>query len=208
MNGLTPRSRNVRFDCQERMDPAGDIQTPPQEAGEAESEPPQRGPRSAGLVVEIVRDAGDWSVFEPADASINQAAAALFSHPRFASAPAAEACIALSSDAAVRELNRSYRSQDKPTNVLSFPALAPLSGGPADAARFLGDVVLSVETCRSEARELGLQPAHHLQHLVVHGLLHLLGLDHETDADAQVMESVETEILASIGVADPYAGCD
>ena len=190
------------------MDPAGDIPTTPPDSGEAESEPPQCGRRPASLVLDIVRDAGDWSAFEPAETLINQAAAALSAHERFNSASATEACIALSSDAAVRELNRTYRAQDKPTNVLSFPAPAPPSGVPADVVRFLGDVVLSAETCGSEACDLGLRPAHHLQHLVVHGVLHLLGFDHETDAEAQIMESLEAEILASIGVADPYAGSD
>jgi probable rRNA maturation factor len=91
-----------------------------------------------------------------------------------------------------------------PTNVLSFPA------GPGipiddDDPRFLGDVVLSLETLQREAAELGLPVEHHMQHLVVHGLLHLLGYDHTTDEEGQVMEGLEVGILGRLGIADPYA---
>jgi probable rRNA maturation factor len=101
----------------------------------------------------------------------------------------------------VRRLNRTYRGKDAPTNVLSFPSRGP---APDDGA-YLGDVVLAAETVRQEAVELGIEPGHHLQHLVVHGLLHLLGHDHQADAAAEEMERLEVEILATIGVADPYA---
>lgn len=129
--------------------------------------------------------------------------------------PRAEAAIALSHDAEVAVLNHMFRGIDKATNVLSFPAPpvrrpARLSKTvlPPDERIFLGDIALSEETILHEAAELGIPPHHHLQHLVVHGLLHLLHLDHDTDDNAARMERLETAILATIGVPDPYAGSD
>jgi probable rRNA maturation factor len=162
----------------------------------ADSEPPER------LSVVIVREAGDWSDFGAAEAAIERAAAALADHPRCGSAHGVEASVVLGNDALVRTLNRTYRGKNKPTNVLSFPFQVPSDAGPMG---ILGDVVLAVETVAGEAVQLGIPPVHHLQHLVVHGLLHLLGFEHETDAEAEVMEQVETEILVTLGVADPYA---
>ncbi|MDD3444006.1 MAG: rRNA maturation RNase YbeY [Zavarzinia sp.] len=115
--------------------------------------------------------------------------------------------ICLADDEAVRLLNRDWRGKDKPTNVLSFPGLegALAASLPAEAPRPLGDIVLAFETCAREAAEQGKPFAHHVQHLVVHGVLHLLGLDHETEAEAEDMEALETRILSTLGLPDPYA---
>jgi probable rRNA maturation factor len=109
--------------------------------------------------------------------------------------------VVLTDDAEQRRLNRDYRGKDAPTNVLSFPLgdAAP-GGGPV----MLGDVILAFETVAREAGEQDKPLADHLRHLVVHGVLHLLGFDHETDAEAAVMEARESEILAELGVPDPY----
>ena len=104
----------------------------------------------------------------------------------------------LTDDESVRELNGRFRQQDKPTNVLSFPA-------PQNPERFLGDVALAYGVCAREAAEQGKPLAHHLQHLVAHGVFHLLGYDHETDAQAEGMESLERTVLAGLGIPDPYA---
>ncbi len=157
----------------------------------------------AWLTVSVVHDDGVWPGFEATEALIVAAAAALAGHAKFRKSPAAEACIALSSDDAVRTLNATYRRQDKPTNVLSFPASASLPSE-SEGVRWLGDVVVAEDTIAREAVEQSVAPSHHLQHLVVHGLLHLLGCDHETDADAAVMEGLEIEVLAALGVSDPY----
>ena len=106
--------------------------------------------------------------------------------------------VLLTDDAAVRELNGRFRDKDKPTNVLSFPA-------PENALPHLGDIVLAYGVCATEAETQGKTLADHLSHLVVHGVLHLLGRDHEDDAEAEEMEAEEREILAALGVADPYA---
>ena len=164
----------------------------------ADSEPPER------LILTIVEEDGDWSGFGPIDQAIQQAAAALARHRRLQPARGSEASVVLGSDALVRRLNRTYRGKDAPTNVLSFPYRKP-PGGALDDGTYLGDVVLAVETVRQEAAGRGIEPIHHLQHLVVHGLLHLLGYDHQADAAAEEMEGLEAEILATIGVADPYA---
>ena len=111
--------------------------------------------------------------------------------------------VLLTDDDAVRDLNARFRDKDRPTNVLSFPApeLPELLG----AAPHLGDIVLAYGVCAEEAQAQGKTLADHLSHLVVHGVLHLLGRDHEDDAEAEEMEAEEREILAQIGVADPYA---
>ena len=103
----------------------------------------------------------------------------------------------LTDDDTIRGLNLRFREQDRPTNVLSFPA-------PQNPERFLGDIALAYGVCAREAREQGKPLAHHLQHLVAHGVLHLLGYDHETDAQAAEMEDLERAVLAGLGIPDPY----
>ncbi len=118
-----------------------------------------------------------------------------------------EISIRLTDDAEMRALNRAYRGQDKPTNVLSFAGDGMASAGlglVADEPWLLGDIVLAFETVRREAGT-GAEPfAAHLAHLVVHGVLHLLGHDHEDDAEASAMEALESRIVQSLGFADPH----
>lgn len=105
--------------------------------------------------------------------------------------------VALADDAAVRQVNARFRDRDAPTNVLSFPAAE-------SAFPHLGDLILAHGVCVREAAEQGKSLADHLSHLVVHGVLHLLGRDHVEDAEAEEMEAEERRILADLGVADPY----
>lgn len=112
-----------------------------------------------------------------------------------------ELSVLLTDDAAQQTLNRDWRGQDKSTNVLSFPehaAFSPLSGA-------VGDLSLARETVEREAKDMGVPFEAHFTHLVVHGCLHLCGYDHETESEALVMEGLETDILARLGIADPYA---
>ena len=115
-----------------------------------------------------------------------------------------EVSILLTDDAQVQELNAEYRQQDKPTNVLSFAALDEDSPIPPDGPILLGDVIVAFQTTEREAAEEGKKFADHLSHLVVHGVLHLLGYDHIVDDEAEEMESLERSILAGLGVPDPY----
>jgi len=116
-------------------------------------------------------------------------------------APGAELCVHLADDEHIRALNARWRGLDKPTNVLSFPAVA---ADEIAKARLLGDIVLAFETVAREATDEGKPLADHYRHLVAHGFLHLIGFDHEDDAEAQRMEAIETRTLARLGVADPY----
>jgi len=109
-----------------------------------------------------------------------------------------EISLLFTDNAQIRDLNRTYRKQDKPTNVLSFPTDASL-GIP-----ILGDVVLAFETVALEAQQSGIKLDDHITHLLIHGYLHLQGLDHETDVDAQTMEALEIKALAGLGIANPY----
>ncbi len=114
---------------------------------------------------------------------------------------AAEVSVVLTDDDVIARLNRDWRGKAGPTNVLSFPCEdRPAPGGPM----LLGDVVLAHETVAREARERAIAPADHLAHLVVHGVLHLLGHDHEADDEARRMEGLEVSALARLGIGDPY----
>ena len=119
-----------------------------------------------------------------------------------------ELAIMLTDDAGIRTLNSNWRGIDKPTNVLSFPALQAPAGAPSDAPRMLGDIAIAFETTRKEADEEQKPFEHHLSHLAIHGFLHLIGYDHENDDDAEAMEGLETEILAQLGIPDPYKDRD
>jgi probable rRNA maturation factor len=114
--------------------------------------------------------------------------------------------IVLTDDCEQRELNRSWRGIDRPTNVLAFPGWEPGAALADSAPLLLGDVVLAHETLAREAETQGKPLADHFRHLVIHGVLHLLGYDHVSDAEARLMETLETSILAGLGVADPYRG--
>jgi len=114
----------------------------------------------------------------------------------------AEVSLLLCDDARIREINRDWRGFDKPTNVLSFPA-APkeaLAGSP-----MVGDIAVAFETVQREAAEEGKSLADHYAHMITHGFLHLVGYDHETDAEAEEMETLEIRILGELGISDPYA---
>jgi probable rRNA maturation factor len=156
-------------------------------------------PQAMTLVAEVVRHGGTWD-----EAAVSDAAVELAAHAAFAQAPpsvpaAYEITVALTDDVEMRELNRTWRSKDEPTNVLSFPA----GDAPGEEA-MLGDVVIAYETTEAEAVAAGISLSDHVSHLVVHGVLHLLGFDHLDDAEAEQMEDLERKALASLGIADPY----
>ncbi len=153
----------------------------------------------------------DWSQAVPAadDLARRATAAALFvsgAAVRSLAACDAEISLVLADDAMLRRYNRDYRGIDKPTNVLAFAADdVPRAPQGAEGPLLLGDVLLARETLTCEAGEQGKLPADHLCHLVVHGVLHLLGQDHRSAGEAKIMERLEVAALDSLGVADPYA---
>lgn len=116
---------------------------------------------------------------------------------------ASEVSLVLTDDATVRTLNARWRGKDTPTNVLSFPAYPIAAGDPPGP--LLGDIVLARETIAREAAIDGKPFDAHFRHLIVHGFLHLLGYDHQSDKDAEQMERLERAILADLGISDPYA---
>jgi probable rRNA maturation factor len=161
------------------------------------------GHRRAAPAVEIMVESALWKPRRDAKTLLRRAITAAA-----AAVPAAgELAIILTDDAAIRALNRDWRRRDNATNVLSFPAQSA-SPVPAwsqrRAPRLLGDIVIAYQTTAREARAEGKPFAHHLSHLAVHGFLHLLGYDHDVEADARTMEGLETRILARLGVPDPY----
>lgn len=142
-------------------------------------------------------------------AELAEAAAATLAQitPELAN-PRLSASVLLTSDAEVHALNREWRGKDKPTNVLSFPMLERaelLALTPDGPPELLGDVAVALETCQREAADKGIPLEHHVSHLIIHGLLHLAGHDHETSpADAAEMEALEIKALALLGIPDPY----
>jgi probable rRNA maturation factor len=159
-----------------------------------------------GLAVDVAVEAPGWADAVPgAEALAERAARAAAEAAGGVPAAGAELSVVLSDDAAVRALNRDWRGKDRPTNVLSFPqaeeSVTIAEGFPI----LLGDVVLALETCAREAEEQGRPIADHVAHLVVHGVLHLMGHTHDDDGPALRMEALERVVLASMGIADPYA---
>ena len=147
--------------------------------------------------VEIAVEAAGWNNIPAAEAAVRTAIGAALAG---AAAGAYEVGVVLTDDERIRALNRIWRGKDGATNVLSFPAPA----GPREGPRFLGDVVFALETIRREADGEQKTFEDHLTHLAVHGVLHLLGFDHERDEEADAMEDRERTILAGLGIADPY----
>jgi probable rRNA maturation factor len=156
-------------------------------------------------ITEVLVVADCWQTEPDAEAVIHRAVATAAEIVN-AGLGEAELAVMLTDDSGIRTLNLNWRGIDKPTNVLSFPALPPTgSGGPDDAPRMLGDIAIAYETTRKEADDEQKPFDHHLSHLAVHGFLHLIGYDHEKDGDAEAMEALEQEILAQLGIPDPYA---
>lgn len=152
------------------------------------------------ITLDIMIEAGDWSRLEDAEALAQKAAEAALAVTYEADGDF-EASVMLTDDAQIQELNRTWRNKDKPTNVLSFPAPEqPGLSGP----RHLGDIALAYETLVRESEEESKELAHHFAHLIVHGVLHLLGYDHEVEAEADIMEGLEVKALATLGIANPY----
>jgi probable rRNA maturation factor len=155
-------------------------------------------------ITEVIVVADGWHS-EPDAEAIIQRAVATAAETVNAGLGEAELAVMLTDDSGIRTLNLNWRGIDKPTNVLSFPALPPTgAGGPDDAPRMLGDIAIAYETTRREADDEQKPFDHHLSHLAVHGFLHLIGYDHEKDDDAEAMETLERGILAQLGIPDPY----
>lgn len=153
----------------------------------------------APLEIAFAVNAGNWpdGLEERAEIAIQAALKAAKVKVRSAS----EVSVVLTDDEEQHELNKQWRGIDKSTNVLSFPQLEPFT--PLEG--LVGDIILAEETVRREAGEMGVTFEAHFTHLVVHGFLHLLGYDHIEDDEALQMEGLETQILAGLGIADPYA---
>jgi probable rRNA maturation factor len=168
--------------------------------------PPLEDPEPA-LTVDILIESEAWRVLPEAEDIVRRAIAFAAASEADIHHRDAELSVLLCDDETIARLNTQWRGQQKPTNVLSFPAPL-LQGAVPDEKIPLGDIAIAYETLAREAEENGKTLSAHLSHLVVHGFLHLLGYDHHMDDDAERMERLERDILARIGVADPYTACD
>lgn len=155
-----------------------------------------------GPNIDIVVESELWSALPEPEALVERAIGVALAEAGTRIAAGAEISVVLTDDAAIRELNREWRGFDKPTNVLSFPGATP---DRIARAPHLGDIILAFETVQREAVAEAKTLADHASHLVIHGLLHLVGYDHESDEEAERMESLEVAALARLGIADPYA---
>ena len=164
-----------------------------------------RSPKTAPslkVAIDVSVEAGDWGPKRPLSTLARKAVTAAIAELGL-TGQGSELSILFTDDDAIQQLNAEWRGKDKPTNVLSFPAFPMKIGNPVPP--MLGDIVMARETIEREARLDGKQVEHHISHLVVHGVLHLLGYDHEDDSEAELMESTERRILARLAIADPYA---
>ncbi len=154
------------------------------------------------IELDISVNSPEWNALSNIEALAQKAAEAAFNVT--GGPPEAPVSISLlfADDAEIRVLNADWRDKDKPTNVLSFPASHP-PGMPGP--ELLGDIILAYETCAREADDEGKTLADHTTHLIIHGVLHLLGYDHIEQNEAEEMEALEIEALAALGISDPYA---
>ncbi len=155
------------------------------------------------MTVDVLIEAAGWQALPDAETIVRRAIASAAPERQDGEVDG-EVSVLLCDDGAIADLNGRWRGKPQPTNELSFPA-AP-AGGAGEV--LLGDIAVAFETVAREAGEQGKNIGDHLSHLVVHGFLHLLGYDHEVDGEAERMERLERDILARIGVADPYASRD
>lgn len=155
-----------------------------------------------GFHVDLSIEAGDWPAKEELEPLAVRAIGAAFASADLQVLKHTEVSLLFTDDTAIRKLNGQWRNKDKPTNVLSFPGSDPKGDayGP-----LLGDIVFGYETISLEAKEMGVEFSDHISHLTVHGLLHLFDYDHQESDEAELMESLEKTILASIDIDDPYA---
>jgi probable rRNA maturation factor len=156
-------------------------------------------PSTPPLEIAVIRNADGWP--EHFDDLAEKAVLAALAGAKARVKGAAEISVLLTDDEEQRELNAQWRGKDSSTNVLSFPQIEPF--GPIFG--LLGDITLARETLEREALDLGKSLEDHFTHLMVHGFLHILGYDHIEDDEALKMESLETQILAGLGIDDPYA---
>ncbi len=152
------------------------------------------------IEVEIVYHSDEWSKLDNLEAGILNAVQATFSRVKLEEERPILVSLAFSDDAEVQRLNNTFRGKDKSTNVLSFPS-GDDEWASQDGPLSIGDVILAYETVAREAEEQGLALKDHIYHLVIHGILHVLGFDHEEDEEAEIMEGLERKILASLKVA-------
>ncbi|RLP23706.1 rRNA maturation RNase YbeY [Mesorhizobium sp. YM1C-6-2] len=162
--------------------------------------PQARKPR---IDIDIAVESGDWPQKRTLRSLVEKAVGAALYEAGAAYEAGSELSVVFTDDAHIRTLNAGWRNKDKPTNVLSFPAF-PVKIG-QELPPMLGDVVLAAETVAREAELEGKPLGHHITHLVVHGVLHLLGHDHEEETEAERMEALERAALARLAIPDPYA---
>ena len=174
------------------------VKAAPKRRGLLKTAPKRRGLAPA---IDIQVASPLWQAQPQAEQTVREAIAAAAA----LSTADGEVSILLTDDKAIRALNRDWRGIDKATNVLSFPAPAATPGAPS---KMLGDIVVAYETLRQECDEEHRVFLHHLAHLTVHGFLHLVGYDHQTDAQAAEMEGLESKIMTRMNVPDPYLARD
>ena len=151
------------------------------------------------LCIETSVEYAGWSALDRLDALVAESLQSALEESGDELVDGVEVSLLFCDDARIQELNRDFRGQDKPTNVLSFP-----SPDPPEIARFIGDIAVSCQTVVREAQEQDKTLEQHCRHMIVHGFLHLLGYDHEDEAEAEAMEAMENRILRRLGVDNPY----